>query len=71
MDAVFKALSGPTRRQLLDTLRDRGGLSLPELEAGLGTTRFGVMKHMRVLEESNLVVTRLDGWKFNNQFTNR
>jgi uncharacterized protein YndB with AHSA1/START domain len=61
VDAVFKALSDPTRRQLLDTLRDRGGLTLTELEQGLGMTRFGVMKHLKVLEEANLVVTRRDG----------
>jgi uncharacterized protein YndB with AHSA1/START domain len=61
VDAVFKALSDPTRRQLLDTLRDRGGLTLTELERGLGMTRFGVMKHLKVLEEANLVVTRRDG----------
>lgn len=61
MDAIFKALSDPTRRQLLDTLRDRGGLSLTELEQGLGMTRFGVMKHLKVLEEANLVLTRRDG----------
>lgn len=61
MDAVFKALSDPTRRQLLDTLRDRGGLTLTELEEGLGMTRFGVMKHLRVLEAANLVVTRREG----------
>ena len=61
MDAIFKALSDPTRRQLLDTLRDRGGLSLTELEQGLGMTRFGVMKHLKVLEEANLVLTRREG----------
>lgn len=61
MDAVFKALSDPTRRQLLDTLRDKGGLTLTELEDGLGMTRFGVMKHLKVLEGANLVVTRRDG----------
>src|ERR1700712_3149021 len=61
VDAVFKALSDPTRRQLLDTLRDKGGSTLTELEAGLGMTRFGVMKHLRVLEAANLVVTRRDG----------
>jgi uncharacterized protein YndB with AHSA1/START domain/DNA-binding transcriptional ArsR family regulator len=61
VDDVFKALADPTRRQLLDTLRDRGGLTLTELEAGLGMTRFGVMKHLKVLEEANLVVTRRDG----------
>jgi uncharacterized protein YndB with AHSA1/START domain/DNA-binding transcriptional ArsR family regulator len=61
VDAIFKALSDPTRRQLLDTLRDRGGLSLTELEQGLGMTRFGVMKHLKVLEDANLVLTRRDG----------
>jgi uncharacterized protein YndB with AHSA1/START domain/DNA-binding transcriptional ArsR family regulator len=61
VDDVFKALSDPTRRQLLDTLRDRGGLTLTELEAGLGMTRFGVMKHLKVLEDANLIVTRRDG----------
>jgi len=61
VDAVFKALADPTRRQLLDTLRDRGGLTLTELEQGLGMTRFGVMKHLKVLEEANLVLTRRDG----------
>jgi uncharacterized protein YndB with AHSA1/START domain/DNA-binding transcriptional ArsR family regulator len=61
VDAVFKALADPTRRQLLDTLRDRGGLTLTQLEEGMGMTRFGVMKHLRVLEEANLVLTRRDG----------
>jgi uncharacterized protein YndB with AHSA1/START domain/DNA-binding transcriptional ArsR family regulator len=61
VDAVFKALSDPTRRQLLDTLHDRGGLTLTELEQGLGMTRFGVMKHLKVLEEAHLVVSRRDG----------
>jgi uncharacterized protein YndB with AHSA1/START domain/DNA-binding transcriptional ArsR family regulator len=61
VDAVFKALSDPTRRALLDSLRDKGGQTLTELEAGLGMTRFGVMKHLRVLEEAKLVVTRKAG----------
>lgn len=61
MDAVFKALSDPTRRALLDSLRDRGGQTLTELESGLGMTRFGVMKHLKVLEEASLVVTRRSG----------
>jgi uncharacterized protein YndB with AHSA1/START domain/DNA-binding transcriptional ArsR family regulator len=61
VDAVFKALSDPTRRALLDSLRDRGGQTLTELEAGLGMTRFGVMKHLRVLEDAKLVVTRKSG----------
>ena len=61
MDAIFKALADPTRRALLDTLRDRGGLTLTELEQGLGMTRFGVMKHLSVLEQAGLVVTRKQG----------
>jgi DNA-binding transcriptional ArsR family regulator len=61
VDAVFKALSDPTRRQLLDALRDRGALTLTELEEGLGMTRFGVMKHLKVLEEASLVVTQRVG----------
>jgi len=61
VDAVFKALSDPTRRALLDSLRDRGGQTLTELESGLGMTRFGVMKHLKVLEEASLVVTRKSG----------
>ena len=69
MDAVFKALSDPTRRQLLDTLRDRGGLTLTQLEEGLGMTRFGVMKHLKVLEAANLVVTRRDG-RFKHHYLN-
>jgi uncharacterized protein YndB with AHSA1/START domain/predicted transcriptional regulator len=61
VDAIFKALSDPTRRALLDALRDRDGQTLTELEAGLGMTRFGVMKHLGVLEKANLVVTRKAG----------
>jgi uncharacterized protein YndB with AHSA1/START domain/DNA-binding transcriptional ArsR family regulator len=61
VDAVFKALSDPTRRGLLDSLRDRPGQTLTELEQGIGMTRFGVMKHLRVLEEANLVVSRREG----------
>jgi DNA-binding transcriptional ArsR family regulator len=61
MDEVFKALGDPTRRLLLDRLHERDGLSLSELERGLPMTRFGVMKHLRVLEQANLVVTRRRG----------
>lgn len=66
---MFKALSDPTRRALLDALRDKGGLSLTELEAGLGMTRFGVMKHLKVLEAAGLVVTRRDG-RFKHHYLN-
>ena len=69
MDAIFKALADPTRRALLDTLRDRGGLTLTELEQGLGMTRFGVMKHLGVLEEAGLIVTRRNG-RFKHHYLN-
>ena len=61
MDAVFKALADPTRRQLLDELFARDGQTLTELEARLPMTRFGVMKHLKVLEEANLVTTKRRG----------
>lgn len=60
-DAVFKALADPTRRFLLDLLFERDGRTLTELESELEMTRFGVMKHLRVLEESGLVVTQRSG----------
>jgi uncharacterized protein YndB with AHSA1/START domain/DNA-binding transcriptional ArsR family regulator len=61
MDAVFKALSDPTRRSLLDELFEQDGQTLSALEQRLPMTRFGVMKHLRVLEEAGLVVTRRRG----------
>jgi DNA-binding transcriptional ArsR family regulator len=60
-DRVFKALADPTRRFLLDLLFARDGRTLTELESQLEMTRYGVMKHLRVLEEANLVVTRKQG----------
>jgi DNA-binding transcriptional ArsR family regulator len=60
-DAVFKALADPTRRFLLDRLYARDGRTLTELESELEMTRFGVMKHLRVLEEADLVVSRRRG----------
>ena len=60
-DLVFKALADPTRRHLLDRLFDRDGRTLTELESELDMTRFGVMKHLRLLEEAGLVVTRRTG----------
>ncbi len=60
-DRVFKALADPTRRFLLDRLFVRDGRTLTELESELEMTRFGVMKHLKVLEEANLVVTRRAG----------
>ena len=60
-DAVFRALGDPTRRLLLDRLFERDGRTLTELESELEMTRFGVMKHLRLLEEAGLVVTRREG----------
>jgi DNA-binding transcriptional ArsR family regulator len=61
MDEVFKALADPTRRGLLDELFERDGQTLSDLEERLPMTRFGVMKHLRVLEGANLVTTRRRG----------
>src|SRR5690349_20400394 len=61
MDEVFKALADPTRRELLDRLFTRDGQSLSALEKGLLMTRFGVMKHLKVLEEAGLVTTQKRG----------
>ena len=58
MDEVFKALADPTRRALLDLLFEQDGQTLTALERRLPMSRFGVMKHLKVLEEANLVVTR-------------
>jgi DNA-binding transcriptional ArsR family regulator len=62
VDEVFKALADPSRRVLLDHLRDRDGQTLGELCALLPEmTRFGVMRHLGVLEQAGLVVTRRAG----------
>lgn len=60
-DRVFKALADPTRRTLLDLLFEREGRTLTELESQLPMSRFGVAKHLRVLEQAGLVVTRRSG----------
>jgi DNA-binding transcriptional ArsR family regulator len=60
-DLVFKALADPTRRFLLDRLFERDGRTLTELESELEMTRFGVMKHLKVLEQAGLVETRKSG----------
>jgi uncharacterized protein YndB with AHSA1/START domain/DNA-binding transcriptional ArsR family regulator len=61
MDEVFKALADPTRRSLLDELFREDGQSLSSLEARFDITRFGVMKHLKQLEDAGLVVTRRRG----------
>jgi DNA-binding transcriptional ArsR family regulator len=60
-DRVFKALADPTRRFLLDLLFAREGQTLTELESAVQMTRYGVMKHLKVLEEADLVVARRSG----------
>ncbi len=61
MDDVFRALADPTRRRLLDELFEQDGQTLTSLEQRLPMTRFGVMKHLRILEEAGLVVTKRRG----------
>jgi DNA-binding transcriptional ArsR family regulator len=58
---VFKALADSTRRRLLDLLRRKDGLSLGELAAGFAMSRYGIMKHLRVLSEAGLVSRRREG----------
>ena len=60
-DAVFKALADPSRRRILDLLFARDGRTLGELEEEFAMSRFGVMKHVRVLVDAGLVMTRKDG----------
>ncbi|HEY2710645.1 MAG TPA: metalloregulator ArsR/SmtB family transcription factor [Caulobacteraceae bacterium] len=61
MDAVFKALADPVRRELLDALRERGGQTLGELCEGRAMTRQAVSKHLAVLEGANVVATEWRG----------
>lgn len=60
-DLVFKALADPTRRLLLDRLFEHDGRTLRELETDLTMTRFGVMKHLRLLEGAGLITIRRSG----------
>ena len=61
MDPIFKALADPTRRSLLDELFEHDGQTLGELADRLPMTRFGVMKHLKVLEDAGVVVARRSG----------
>ena len=64
-DAAFKALADPTRRHILDLLHERNGRSLSDIEIEVtrhsGMTRFGVMKHLKVLVHAGLVTTERNG----------
>jgi len=61
MDAVYRALADPTRRSLLDELFRDDGQTLGALADRFEMSRFGVMKHLKLLEEAGLVVTRRRG----------
>ena len=61
MDAIFKALNDPVRRAILDSLRQNDGQTLSDLEAQFEMTRFGVMKHLGLLEEAGLITTKKQG----------
>jgi DNA-binding transcriptional ArsR family regulator len=69
MDAIFKALNDPARRAILDALRAKDGQTLTELEARFEITRFGVMKHLKVLEDAHLVITHRAG-RFKHHYIN-
>ncbi|MEJ6392331.1 metalloregulator ArsR/SmtB family transcription factor [Gymnodinialimonas sp. 2305UL16-5] len=69
MDAIFKALGDPARRAILDSLRAHDGQTLTDLEEQFEMTRFGVMKHLKVLEEASLIVTTKKG-RFKHHYLN-
>ena len=61
LDPVWKALADPTRRSILDLLRDRPRTTTELVDAFHHLTRFGVMKHLEALREAGLVLTREEG----------
>jgi DNA-binding transcriptional ArsR family regulator len=61
MDAVFAALAHETRRRILDVLKERPGSGVGEIATEFDVSRIAVMKHLAVLEEANLIVSRKDG----------
>jgi len=61
MERIFRALADGARRRMLDLLRERDGRTLRELCRGFRMTRFGVMKHLRILARARLVVVVRDG----------
>lgn len=69
MDDIFKALNDPTRRQIMDLLREKDGQTVSDLTDRLDMTRFGVMKHLKILEEASLVVPRRSG-RFKHHYLN-
>lgn len=69
LDEVFKALADPTRRQLIDRLFAKDGQALGALIHDLDMTRFGAMKHLRILEKAGLLLTRKVG-RFKHHYLN-
>ena len=69
MDAIFKALNDIARREILDLLRQKDGQTLSDLEPQFDMTRFGVMKHLAVLEEAKLITTKKVG-RFKHHYLN-
>ena len=69
MDDIFKALNDPTRRHIMDLLREQDGQTVSDLTERLDMTRFGVMKHLKILEEASLVVPRRSG-RFKHHYLN-
>ncbi|TFL16235.1 ArsR/SmtB family transcription factor [Jannaschia formosa] len=69
MDLIFKSLADPSRRDLLDALRRQDGQTLSELESGLPLSRFGVAKHLKLLEEAGLV-TRVKRGRYTHHYLN-
>ncbi len=61
MDAIFAALAHASRRRILDIVREHGGSSVNEVASYFDTSRIAVMKHLRVLEDADLIVSKKDG----------
>lgn len=68
-DKIFKALSDPIRRKILDLVRDTPGMNVNELSIKLEISRFGAMKHLKLLESAKLVISRKE-WKEKKLFIN-
>lgn len=69
MDLIFKALADSNRRDMLDALRDHPGLTVGELSERFPFTRFATMKHLKILEEAGLVLSRRE-WKTKRLYLN-
>jgi len=61
MDAIFQALANENRRRILDLVKASPGITVGKLAAEFDVSRVAVMKHLRVLEDSDLLVSEKDG----------